>query len=129
MLLTRPRGEGSRAAGFPLTEKHYPPTETNDADAAWDDDDDGGEYDGSTPDMFRTEPSEANISRLLSALAQAWGEMPALETAELFTYVVFDPVHARGAAAEQREREMRSAASTGFALSIGGASASRSRAR
>ena len=71
-----------------MIEEHYPPREKTDTDESWDND--WGAYDTANPDMFRTEPNDSTIEPLLEAFARALCEMPVLEDAELFTYVVFE---------------------------------------
>lgn len=87
-----PRGENPNPDGYKVTDEHYPPTGPNEADEQFDEDwEENWVRDDLTPDMFRTEPLAEQIEPLLSAFAVALKSMPALEEAELFTYVSWNP--------------------------------------
>ncbi|KAH7175195.1 hypothetical protein EDB81DRAFT_633444 [Dactylonectria macrodidyma] len=88
-----PRGENPNPDGYEVTDEHYPPTGPNEADEEFDEDweENWTRNDEFTPDMFRTEPLAERIEPLLSAFAVALKSMPALEEAELFTNVSWNP--------------------------------------
>ncbi|KAI1450733.1 hypothetical protein F5Y02DRAFT_1954 [Annulohypoxylon stygium] len=95
--------------GFEITrEQHYPPVSPNEQDEETDEkyiDDDEGceEEDQCRTDMFRTEPLSSKIELLLLAFANALKGMPALEEAELFTYLAWQPSKERTRAYEDSD--------------------------
>ncbi|KAI6086967.1 hypothetical protein F4821DRAFT_120780 [Hypoxylon rubiginosum] len=101
-----PRGENPHPdGGFEITsEQHYPPVAPNDLDDEMDEEyaeDEGSDEEAEhRTDMFRTEPLPSKIEPLLLAFADALKGMPALEEAELFTYLAWQP-------SEERRREYK----------------------
>ncbi|KAH6617377.1 hypothetical protein F5144DRAFT_586298 [Chaetomium tenue] len=98
-----PRGENPYATGFAITkEQHYPPGHlqedddethkllSDEEDEYWGDE---GIYNTRQPDMFRISPIAENINPLLLAFASSLQrqKMPALEDAELFTWLTWRP--------------------------------------
>lgn len=102
-----PRGEGRDAVGYAITGEHYPPLAANAADKLWDEiwNYEGGRAENIAPDMFRTERIRETIEPLLKAFARALGSMPALEEAELFTYLRWMPSADREDGYEDRGEE------------------------
>ncbi|KAH7142791.1 hypothetical protein B0J13DRAFT_585496 [Dactylonectria estremocensis] len=92
-----PRGENPNPEGFEITHQHYPPTSPNEDDDELDEEftENLDDTDSRLPDMFRTEPLADNIEPLLSAFATVLKGMPALEEAELFTHISWNPSEER----------------------------------
>lgn len=96
-----PRDENPHpTGGFEITrEQHYPPTAPDEQDDKMDEEyveDQGNEEEEERRmDMFRTEPLPSMINPLLLAFADALKGMPALEEAELFTYLAWQPSEER----------------------------------
>lgn len=95
-------GDGAEPeSGFEVTaEEHYPPEGPNELDEEMDEtylDDEGTDEEAeSATDMFRTEPLSSKIEPLLMAFAEALRDgMPALDEAELFTYLAWKPSEER----------------------------------
>jgi hypothetical protein len=104
-----PRGENPHPdGGFEITrEEHYPPIAHSEHDDQLDaqylhESYEGEEEDERDTDMFRTVPLRDKIEPLLSAFAAALRGMPAVEEAELFTYLAWQ-------ASEQRREEYEDA--------------------
>ncbi|KAJ3547610.1 hypothetical protein NM208_g1426 [Fusarium decemcellulare] len=95
-----PRGENPEPQGFEVTDEHYPPSSPDENDEKVDDEycESGDDEDLLLPDMFRTEPLEDKIVPLLSSFVTALKGMPALEEAEVFTYLTWKPSKEREAA-------------------------------
>ncbi|KAH9983226.1 hypothetical protein F4779DRAFT_376962, partial [Xylariaceae sp. FL0662B] len=96
-----PRDENPHpGGGFEITrEQHYPPVAPNEQDEKMDEEyaeDEGNEEEEERrTDMFRTEPLLSKIKPLLLTFADALKGMPALEEAELFTYLAWQPSEER----------------------------------
>ncbi|KAI1104497.1 hypothetical protein F4804DRAFT_188404 [Jackrogersella minutella] len=96
-----PRDENPHPdGGFEITrEQHYPPVAPNDQDNNMDEeyteDEEKEEEEERRMDMFRTEPLQSKINPLLLAFADALKGMPALEEAELFAYLAWQPSEER----------------------------------
>ncbi|KAJ0103885.1 hypothetical protein J7T55_001256 [Diaporthe amygdali] len=81
--------------GYEVTDEHYPPEAPNELDDEMDEGyveiegtDEEAEY---ATNMFRTEPLSSKIDPLLFAFAETLKRMPALEEAELFVYLAWQP--------------------------------------
>ncbi|KAK2880123.1 hypothetical protein FQN49_000537 [Arthroderma sp. PD_2] len=79
--------------GFPVTEKHYPPVVDDEESEKWDEEWEayGGPPSDFFPHAFRTEPIDDVVEPLLQAFGKALGAMPALESANLETWLSWDP--------------------------------------
>ncbi|KAH7419634.1 hypothetical protein BKA64DRAFT_699660 [Cadophora sp. MPI-SDFR-AT-0126] len=83
-----PKGEGRTDEGFKIEDRHYPPVEKQEGDDEWDDQ--SGQYENTSPNMFRTKPIDGEVESLLGAFAKALDVMPVLESGELFTFLHFE---------------------------------------
>ncbi|GME35774.1 hypothetical protein M1816_003908 [Neofusicoccum parvum] len=113
---TDPRGEmtpASDARGFRVEAEHYPPlgptksAEDEEWDEVWMFE--GGRAENLRPDVFRTEPVAAAVEPLLAAFARALANMPALEQAELFSFLGWSPNDERAEAYDDGPFEMDNA--------------------
>lgn len=97
--------------GFEVTGEHYSPEEPNELDDEIDEEyveDEGTEEEVEyTTDMFRVIPCSTKIEPLLLAFAQALECMPALEEAQLFAYLAWQP-------SEERQRAYKGADNAPF---------------
>ncbi|KAK9783764.1 hypothetical protein SCAR479_00323 [Seiridium cardinale] len=92
-----------------MPEDHYPPVGYQEGDDEIDEeytDQEGGEEaEERDTDMFRIKPLQGKIEPLLSAFAAALKGMPALEEAELFTYLAWQPSKERQPEYEDSDTE------------------------
>ncbi|RMD40220.1 hypothetical protein DV735_g4914, partial [Chaetothyriales sp. CBS 134920] len=106
-----PRGENPYPeGGYEITpEEHYPPVgyhaEDDAIDEEYEEQEGTEEEEERDTDAFRIEPSQHKIELLLSAFAEALKGMPALEEAELFTYLNWEPSSERQAEYEGIDEE------------------------
>ncbi|KAK6078650.1 hypothetical protein SCUP515_09700 [Seiridium cupressi] len=92
-----------------MPEGHYPPVgyqeEDDEIDEEYTDQEGGEEVEERNTDMFRIKPLQGKIEPLLSAFAAALKGMPALEEAELFTYLAWQPSKERQPEYEDSDKE------------------------
>ena len=95
-----PRGEDPHPTGFTITEEeHYPPrcqeyyNKTHDLFSDEEDSQHCGIYEDCQPDMFRIHPIKERINPLLLAFALSLRQenMPSLQRAQLFTWLMWLP--------------------------------------
>ncbi|KAK9793590.1 hypothetical protein SCARD494_06174 [Seiridium cardinale] len=93
-----------------MPEDHYPPVgyqeEDDEIDEEYTDQEGGEEVEERDTDMFRIKPLQGKIEPLLSAFAAALKGMPALEEAELFTYLAWQPSKERQPEYEDSDKEL-----------------------
>lgn len=106
-----PRDENPHSeGGYEITPgDHYPPVghqeEDDEIDEKYSDQEGGEEVEERDTDMFRIKPLQGKIEPLLSAFAAALKGMPALEEAELFTYLAWQPSRERQLGYEDSDEE------------------------
>jgi len=88
-----PGGEGREAAGFEITNEHYPPFETSDIDTKMDYLQEENEFrcKEHNASQFRVTPNEVTLRPLLEGFAMAAAQMHRLKEALIWTPLSWDP--------------------------------------